>query len=372
MYQLLKPLLFRLEAERAHELVTGMFAAASRAPLAPALLRALYSYQHPMLASVVAGLRFANPVGLAAGFDKQASQIAPMSLLGFSHIEVGTVTPLPQPGNPQPRLFRLPRDGALINRMGFNSPGMDAVAERLELYRRTRRAARHMPIVGVNIGKNRDTPLEQAAEDYRAVFYRLAPLADYVTINISSPNTPGLRQLHDRAALEDLLGGIAAARQRMLRHTPLLLKISPDETDEQIEQVVDVAQAAGVSGIIASNTTLSRAGATDRLAGETGGLSGRPLAARSLAVVRQVARLTEGALPVIGVGGVSDAHDAYALIRAGARLVQVYSSLIYGGPRVVQQINNGLVTLLKRDGFASIAEAVGAGGSGGSATDSHR
>jgi dihydroorotate dehydrogenase len=359
IYQLLKPLLFRVDAERAHELVADLFRQAPRAPLASALLGGLYGFHSPLLASSVAGLRFANPLGLAAGFDKRGELVDAMALLGFGHIEVGTVTPRPQPGNPQPRLFRLPADEALVNRMGFNSPGMLAVAGNLGGQRSVRKG-RHAPVIGVNIGKNRDTPLERATEDYLAAFMALAPLADYVTVNISSPNTPGLRRLHERAALEELLGALKQENDRLRQPRPLFLKISPDETPAAIEEVVRAGLDAGCAGFVATNTTLAREALRGKAARESGGLSGRPLAPRARETVARVYMLTAGAVPVIGVGGVSSAADAYAMIRAGASLVQLYTGLVYRGPGIVRMITTGLVQLLWRDGCRSVADAVGA------------
>ena len=366
LYKLLKPLLFRLDAERAHNLVSGLLRATSATPML-GVLRAIYSFDDPILASECAGLRLANPIGLAAGFDKRAALIEPMAALGFGHVEVGTVTPRSQPGNPRPRLFRLPEDGALINRLGFNSPGMVAVARRLRDQREADRG-RALPlagdhsslVVGVNIGKNRDTSLERAAEDYLAAFVALAPLADYVTVNISSPNTPGLRRLHERAALEQLLGELAALNRRLGRPRPIFLKISPDEAPAQIEEVVQAGCAATIAGFVATNTTLSREGLRSPLAAEAGGLSGSPLRGRSLGTIAQLRRLTDGRVPVIGVGGVRGADDAYAHIRRGASLVQLYTGLIYEGPDLIYRIKRGLADLLRRDGFRSIAEAVGA------------
>jgi dihydroorotate dehydrogenase len=372
LYSLLKPLLFRLDSERAHQLVTGLFRLAAELPLLPRLLQALYRYDDPLLTTTCAGMRFANPVGLAAGFDKHAALIRPIALLGFGHVEVGTVTPRPQPGNDRPRMFRLPEDQALINRLGFNSPGMIAVARRLRDERLRAKdesalnKAESSPfvrrpssvVIGVNIGKNRATPIERAAEDYRASFIALAPLADYVTINISSPNTPGLRLLHERAALEELLGALANANRRLAR--PLFLKVSPDETPAQIEEVVRVGCDAGIAGFIATNTTLARAGLRSPAAAEAGGLSGRPLAAAARGTIAQIYRLVGGRLPLIGVGGIASAGDAYAHIRAGASLVQLYTGLVYAGPGVIHAINYGLAELLRRDGFGSVAEAVGA------------
>lgn len=356
-YQLLRPLLFRMDAERAHEVVTALFQVASRVPGLPGLLRALYAYQDAILAVEWAGLRFLNPLGMAAGFDKRAELVDALALLGFGHIEVGTVTPRPQPGNPRPRLFRLPEDAGLINRLGFNSPGMVAVAHAL----RARRVTGVSPIVGVNIGKNRDTSLERAVEDYVAAFTALAPLADYVAVNISSPNTPGLRRLHERAALEELLRELMARNQALPQPRPIALKVSPDESAEQLEEVVRAGCDAGVAAFIATNTTLARDGLRGTRAGETGGLSGRPLTERSRRVIATIYGMTQGAPAVIGVGGVGDAEDAYAHIRAGARLVQLYTGMIYAGPGVARDIHRGLARLLRRDGFTSIAEAIGAG-----------
>jgi dihydroorotate dehydrogenase len=372
LYALLKPLLFRLEAERAHDLIGGLLRAAAGTP-ALALLQGLYSYHDPALQIACAGLQFQNPIGLAAGFDKRAALIAPMAALGFGHIEVGTVTPRAQPGNDRPRMFRLPADRALINRLGFNSPGMVAVARRLHDERRTTNDKRQgfggrfssfvlrpSPVIGVNIGKNRTTPLDRAVDDYTAAFVALAPLASYVAINISSPNTPGLRLLHERAALDELLAALVQLNRRLAQPRPLFLKVSPDESHAQLEQVVGAACQAGIAGIIATNTTLSRDGLTSPLAGEVGGLSGRPLAERSRQTVASIFGMTAGRMPVIGVGGVSSGAEAYARIRAGASLLQLYTALIYRGPDLVYQIKRDLARLLRRDGLSSVRQAVGA------------
>ena len=353
LYALIRPLLFRLDAERAHDLTAKALRVTSRAPLLPRLIRALYAWEDPLLAVDWSGLHFANPVGVAAGFDKRADLVDGLALLGFGHIEVGTVTPRPQPGNPRPRLFRLPEDTALINRLGFNSPGMVAVARALRA-RRSRDV-----IVGVNIGKNRDTPLERAVEDYVATFVALAPLADYVAVNISSPNTPGLRRLHERAALEMLLHELMRLNHALPHPRPIALKVSPDETPDQLEAVVRAGCEAGIAAFIATNTTLARDGLHSRLAIETGGLSGRPLTQRARQVIGTIYRLTHGAPPVIGVGGIATAEDAYQHIRAGARLIQIYTGMVYAGPAIARDIKQGLARRLRRDGFTSLEEAVG-------------
>jgi dihydroorotate dehydrogenase len=368
LYALLKPLLFRLDAERAHDLICGLLRAAAGTPVLP-LLRAMYTYDDPILRVSCAGLDFQNPLGLAAGFDKRAALIRSMAALGFGHVEVGTVTPRPQPGNDRPRMFRLPEDRALINRLGFNSPGMLAVARNLRGWEMEDGGGRrsphppssipHPPVVGVNIGKNRATPLERAAEDYAAAFVALAPLADYVAINISSPNTPGLRRLHERAALDELLGVLVTLNRRLAQPRPLFLKVSPDESPAQLEQVVGAACAAGIAGFIATNTTLSRDGLLSPVAGAAGGLSGRPLAERARQIVATIFGLTAGRLPIVGVGGVASGADAYARIRTGTRLVQLYTALIYQGPGLPSTIARDLARLLRRDGFSSVAQAVG-------------
>lgn len=370
---LLKPLLFRLDAETAHDRITTLLQIAGHTPLAGRLLQALYGYAHPSLRVTVAGLAFSNPLGLAAGFDKRGTLIAPIGYLGFGHIEVGTVTPRPQSGNPRPRLFRLPEDAALINRLGFNSEGMVVLARRLRrswvvgdgLWTDAPQSTSHHPqskiVVGVNIGKNRDTPLERAVEDYAAAFVALAPLSDYVTVNISSPNTPGLRRLHEREALAALLAELSALNRRLRRPRPLFLKVSPDETAAQLDEVIEASLAAGVSGFIAGNTTLHRPGLRSAARDESGGLSGRPLATRARAVLAYLWRSTGGRVPLIGVGGIFSAEDAYQAIRAGASLIQLYTGMVYRGPGIARDITCGLVELLRRDGFAGVADAVGAG-----------
>jgi dihydroorotate dehydrogenase len=348
LYRLIGPALRRLPREAAHELTlralelgAGRFLGTAAAP----------DPDPPVLAQRLWGLDFANPVGLAAGYDKDARVPDAMLHLGFGFVEVGTVTPRPQSGNPKPRLFRLEQDQAIINRMGFNGGGLDAVCERLS--RRIRSG-----IIGINLGKNRDT--NDAAGDYAAGILRAARLADYLVVNVSSPNTPGLRELQHRAMLGSLLERLMNVREETGCRVPLLLKIAPDLTSEECRDVAQVALEAGIDGLIVSNTTVARPpGLISRHAHEAGGLSGRPLFAPSTALLAEMYRLTQGRLPLIGVGGIASAEDAYAKIRAGASLVQLYTALVFLGPDLVSRIKSGLASLLKSDGFRSISEAVG-------------
>ncbi len=349
MYQrLLRPLLFRLPAETAHELGLG---ALSLLDLSPALAKARRRRaraERPSLRTRVCGLEFPNPLGVAAGLDKNAEAVVGLFALGFGFVEVGTVTPRPQPGNPRPRVFRLPEHQALINRLGFNNQGMHAAAARL----------RELPWrpgpVGVNLGKNKDTPNERALEDYVAGAQTLAPLGDYVVVNLSSPNTPGLRELQEPQALEALL---RAVRQVVVGR-PLFLKIAPDLGDEAVDAVVDVARACGTDGLVCTNTTLTRPVEHPR-AQEAGGLSGRPLFARSTEVIRRAFKRAGGALPIIGVGGVFDGEDAWRKICAGASLVQAYTGFIYGGPGMPRRLLDGLEAKLTEAGLDSLSRAVG-------------
>jgi dihydroorotate dehydrogenase len=348
LYGLIGPALRRLPREAAHELTLralglglGRLIGATVAP----------EPNPPVLAQRLWGLNFANPVGLAAGYDKDARVPDAILQLGFGFVEVGTVTPRPQPGNPKPRLFRLEQDQAIINRMGFNSGGLDTVCERL-----SRRI--HSGIIGINLAKNRDT--DDAAGDYAAGILRTARLADYLVVNVSSPNTPGLRELQHRAMLGSLLGRLISVREETGCRVPLLLKIAPDLTSDECGDIAQVALDSGIDGLIVSNTTVERPpGLLSRHAHEAGGLSGRPLFAPSTALLGDMYRLTQGRLPLIGVGGIASAADAYAKILAGASLVQLYTALVFAGPDLVNQIKTGLAVLLRSDGFASIAEAVG-------------
>jgi len=351
LWSTLRWLLFRLDPERAHRLAhrvlhrVGPAAARRRRPVPP-----------PALAVKVLGLEFDSPVGLAAGFDKGDVSVAGLFALGFSHVEIGTITPRPQPGNDRPRIFRLPEHRALVNRMGFNNEGAELCAERLAALPREAR----LGPVGVNVGKNKVTSNEDAAADYLACIDRLHPFADYLVVNISSPNTPGLRQLQEPDALDRLLRACVARLGERAPGKPLLVKLAPDLSSEALDQAVDVAIAAGVAGIIATNTTLSRAGVEGHpRAAEQGGLSGAPLERLATSVVRRCAARAAGRVPIVGAGGVMSAEDAYAKIRAGASLVQVYTGLVYGGPGFVRQVNEGLARLLARDGFARVQDAVG-------------
>jgi dihydroorotate dehydrogenase len=307
----------------------------------------------PSLATSVCGLRLANPLGLAAGFDKNAEGLPGLARMGFGFVEIGTVTPKPQPGNPKPRIFRLPRDQALINRLGFNSEGLDRVRARLA----QRRSG--WGVVGANIGANRDAP--DPIEDYLTCLYALYPLVDYVAVNISSPNTPGLRRLQHGSHLDALLAALIAARGELAKgpSKPILLKIAPDLEAGEERALVEAALAAGIDALIVANTTLARASLVGRHRQEAGGLSGAPLLAPSTAQLRRIWRLTGGRLPLIGVGGIFSGADAYAKIRAGASALQLYTALIYRGPGVVPQLLDELAALLARDGHARLATAVG-------------
>jgi dihydroorotate dehydrogenase len=352
LWPVLRWLPVRLDPERAHRLAHRVLRGVS-----PAAARRRRPAVPPSLAVRAFGLDFDGPVGLAAGFDKGDVALPGLFALGFSHVEIGTITPRPQPGNDRPRLFRLPEHRALVNRMGFNNEGADACASRLAALPR---GARLGP-VGLNVGKNKATPNEDAASDYLACIGRLYAHADYLVVNISSPNTPGLRGLQDAEPLERLLRACQARLRERAPGKALLVKLAPDLSPEALDEAVDVAIGAGIAGIIATNTTLSRAGVEGHpRAKEAGGLSGAPLEALATAAVRRCYARAGGRVPIVGVGGVMDAQGAYAKIRAGATLVQVYTGLVYGGPGFVRSVNEGLAALLARDGFSRVAEAIGA------------
>lgn len=343
LYSLLRPLLFTLDPERAHRLaVTALkMRSKDRRP-----------HFGPSLAIEVAGIRFPSPIGLAAGFDKDGEVADALLGLGFGFVEIGTVTPEPQPGNPRPRLFRLKEDEAVINRLGFNSAGQARARERLE-----RRAARP-GVVGVNIGANKDSPSRIA--DYVNGVRTMARLAAYLTVNISSPNTPGLRALQSGDALDELLASVRAARGK--GRPPIFLKVAPDLEPAEIDVIARTAIDRRVDALIVSNTTVNRPALISRHADEAGGLSGAPLRDLAQQRLRDFRAATGGQLPLIGVGGIASAGDAYARIRAGASLVQLYTAMIYRGPGLAWRISKELAGLLERDGFASVGEAVGVDG----------
>jgi dihydroorotate dehydrogenase len=330
MYGLARPFLFHMDPERAHDLGLSMLEAAYRTGLSPLLTKGTPSFPVKVL-----GLTFPNPVGLAAGLDKNGAHIDAMFALGFGFVEVGTVTPKPQPGNPKPRMFRLPENKAIINRLGFNNDGVDALVRNVEKARRKSKG-----ILGINIGKNKDTPNETAALDYVHCLEKVYPLADYITINISSPNTAGLRELQEEQALRRLLGELKEAQDRLwTRHgsrVPMLVKVAPDLADEDIEVTARVLGEMQVDGVIATNTTVSRIAVHQHpLAKEAGGLSGEPLMAKSTAVLRMLRTRLPEQIPIIGVGGILTGADAVKKMAAGASLVQTYTGLIYRGPKLI-------------------------------------
>lgn len=338
LFPLLRPFVFRLDAERAHGLsIAG--------------LRALPAGRHPgfplSLRTSIAGLDFPTPVGLAAGYDKDAEVYRQLLGLGWGHVEVGTLTPRPQPGNPRPRNFRLVEDRAVINRYGFNSCGQDAALARL--------AGPREGLVGINVGANKDSA--DRIGDYARGVRAMAPNADYLTINISSPNTPGLRQLQDEGALRDLLAAVREVRGA--GGPPIFLKVAPDQGEGEPRQIVRAAIDHGIDALIVGNTTVSRPPLKSRFAGEAGGLSGAPLKPLALATLKRFRDETGGQLPLVGVGGISSAEDAWERIRAGATLVQLYTAMVYEGPGIGRKIALGIAERLKREGMTNIAEAVG-------------
>jgi len=327
--RLVRPLLFQMEPETAHHLALGLLRAAPRLPGALALLR---SFAPPPQPRTLFGLQFRNSIGLAAGFDKNGVAIPGWEAFGFGFVEIGTVTAKPQPGNPRPRIFRYPEQEALINRLGFNNDGADVIAERLQDLRESALAP-SIPI-GVNLGKSKMTPLEEAATDYLYSFRRLAPVADYIVLNVSSPNTQGLRTLQERDALVGLLGIITRANAELTSPKPLLLKIAPDLSEEALAEIARVCDRFGLAGIIATNTTLDHSALTSP--DEVGGLSGTPLRTRATAVIRFLR--TQTALPIIGGGGICDAGSAREKLEAGAQLLQIYSGYIFRGPNLLREI----------------------------------
>lgn len=329
-----------MNPETAHHTVSGGLKSLCRLWGGRQLLRAVYSHEHPSLARDVFGLKFRNPIGLAAGFDKNAEYVEEMAALGFGFIEIGTVTPRPQPGNERPRLFRLVDDRALINRMGFNNQGVDVAAMRLSQLKNRRNL-----IIGGNIGKNKLTPNEEAVNDYITCFDALFDVVDYFVVNVSSPNTPGLRALQEKGPLTHILNTLQQRNRKGEVSRPILLKIAPDLTDDQLDDIVEIVRETGIAGVIATNTTIAREGlqSGDSLTSETGGVSGKPLTERATEVIRYLATKSGGAFPIIGVGGIHTPEDAIQKLEAGATLIQLYTGFIYEGPGLVKRICKKLV-----------------------------
>jgi dihydroorotate dehydrogenase len=361
----IRPLLFMLPAESVHDAAMGTYSFLHRLPSARNLIRRHCRVDDRRLRTTVFGIDFENPVGLAAGFDKNAYWFRQLASLGFGHIEIGTITGQAQLGNPKPRLFRLPQDNALINRMGFNNPGSNAVAQLLGRLKHKPGGATKL---GINIGKTKAVPIESATDDYLTSMRRLHAFADYFTINVSSPNTPGLRKLQDREPLKQLISAVTELNMVLSnsednRIKPILLKIAPDLNDEQLTDIAEIALESNLSGIIATNTTTSRDGLKtptsrlDRIG--SGGLSGAPLTSRSAMVVKKLYSRLENAIPIVGVGGIMTPEDAWNMICNGAALIQVYTGFAYGGPTFVNRINRFLLQQLESQGIASIGEAVG-------------
>lgn len=341
MYSLIRNILFKVDAEKVHHWVMKRLSFAYSIGFLRKWLKASFVVKDPSLERTLWGITFPNPVGLAAGFDKDAKYTDELACLGFGFIEIGTVTPRPQPGNPKPRLFRLPADKALINRMGFNNDGAANAANNL-------RKRNERVIIGGNIGKNKDTTNEKAVEDYEKGFLELCKVVDYFVVNVSSPNTPGLRELQDKEPLTELLRRLQSLNRENKSGTPILLKIAPDLTNEQLDDIIDIVRTTGIHGIVATNTTISRDGlvtpkeVVDKL--NPGGLSGAPLRKHSTEVIKYIHERSGGKIPIIASGGIFTAADAKEKLDAGASLVQVYTGFIYEGPAIAKKICKGLVT----------------------------
>jgi len=340
MYKLFKPLLFLMNAEKAHHFTTRLYTIVSKIPIINWIINAPFKYNSTSLERTVFGLKFPNPVGLAAGFDKDGKYYEQMSQLGFGFIEIGTVTPRPQKGNPQPRLFRLPKDESLINRMGFNNDGVDAMVDRLKNRKKTN------VIIGGNIGKNKTTPNDEAYKDYLICFNKLYDLVDYFVVNVSSPNTPGLRELQEKEPLTKLLSLLITERKSKTISKPILLKIAPDLTNGQLDDIIMIVKETGLDGLIATNTTIDRSGlATDDHTIQkigNGGLSGKAMTSKATAIIKYLSEKSGGSFPIIGVGGIRSAADAQEKLDAGASLVQIYSGLVYEGPMLIKKIKKAL------------------------------
>ncbi len=335
MYRILRKFLFLSDPETIHKLIVFLL----KIPFLSCLLGWVYRFEHPSLRRELWGLTFPNPVGMAAGFDKDAELFAQLGELGFGFVEIGTLTPRPQPGNPRPRIFRLPEDEALINRMGFNNQGVEAAVKRL-------RKSRGKVLIGGNIGKNKSTSNERAMQDYEACFRSLHPYVDFFVVNVSSPNTPNLRELQEKEPLQELLRHLKSVNREMGEEKPILLKIAPDLNEHQLDDIIQIVGETGIDGVVATNTTIERnelRTPAKKIAeiGE-GGLSGKPLARRSTEIIRYLHRKSGGAFPIIGVGGIHSPEDALEKIRAGAALVELYTGFIYEGPVLIKRIKKAL------------------------------
>jgi len=376
-YRQLRPFLFASDAEKVHERMLSIVESISKIPGFLPFLRWQFREENPVLRTKLLGRTLENPVGLAAGFDKDGRIHPALFALGFGFVEVGTVTPQPQSGNPRPRLFRLLKDHALINRLGFNNQGAWKMAERLvaitlkikledtEYFDQSGDYPANIAsgMLGINIGKNKDTALENATEDYVSALSTLHPFADFLTLNISSPNTEDLRNLQEKDALRALLDSVCARRDKLdqnhLRNTPLLVKLAPDLDDDALENCIRVIQEFSIQGVIATNTTIERPELKSKHRNQSGGLSGKPLRKRSTELIRNLSAELGADVPIIGVGGIFNGADAYEKIRAGASAVQIYTALIFEGPGLVRKIKAELANLLEKDGFKSVTEAVG-------------
>lgn len=342
MYKsIIRPLLFLFDPEKVHQFTFRWLKFVNKIPFVPALLRAHYRLKDKRLEREVFGIKFPNPIGLAAGLDKNAELFSELSSLGFGFIEIGTVTPKSQPGNPPKRLFRLVEDEGIINRMGFNNEGVEAIVARLKKNKNV--------IIGGNIGKNKWTENDKAHEDYLYCFEYLAPYVDYFVVNVSSPNTPNLRSLQEKEPLQKLLTLLQEANGKLPKSKPILLKIAPDLTDEQLMDIIDIVEQTRIAGVIATNTTITREGLTSEKKVETGGLSGRPLTQRSTEVIRFLAEKSQHRFPIIGVGGIHTPKDALEKLRAGASLVQIFTGFIYEGPSLIKRINKAIIKRVKSE-----------------------
>jgi len=338
MYKsIVKPILFKFHPEKAHNITTSLFGTLTGIPIINSIVKSVFGYENKSLGKKLLGLKFKNPVGLAAGFDKDGKYYESMEYLGFGFIEIGTVTPLPQSGNPTPRLFRLPEDEALINRMGFNNDGVVAMVQRLK-YRK-----KSDVLIGGNIGKNKVTPNDEAVKDYVKCYQALHLYVDYFVVNVSSPNTPGLRELQEKGPLTHILKTLLDLNKEVPTPRPILLKIAPDVTEGQLVDIVDIIKELSLPGIIATNTTISREGLENENKSETGGLSGLPVQKRSTEVIRFLRQNLPDETVIIGVGGINSADSAKEKIEAGADLIQVYSGLVFEGPSLIKDIKKGLV-----------------------------